>query len=818
MRQLLGCFRHTQSHSGGAVPSGRQRHDAAPRWSGGWAGAGSDTIGRTQSDGRSAGAVLLATAVIATAMASVALASGLVGQIEVVGAQRLTAESVIGHSGLAAGKPFDATAADAALKALYATGLFEDVRIEHAGGHVVVRVSENPIVASVSFEGRSAVDEATLEAATRLQPRATYSEARAHADALAIRDAYRQKGRLATSVEVRATVGPEKRVDVAFLIREGPVVKIESIALNGNRAFGERHLKGVMRTAESSWLDILKDDATYRREALDLDRELIRRHYQKHGFPDAKVSLAQTRLNADGTGYAIVFDIEEGERVTISGARIESQVAGLETGALARDIAPAPGSPYDIETIDAAAERMTLSLVEKGYGLARVTARLERPRTGGVASVVYRIVEGPKLTIERIDIRGNSKTRDHVIRRELKLAEGDAFNAVLVARDKGRVLRLGFFKSVEIKPARGSAADKVVLTVEVAEQESGEIGYGIGYSWSEGAIADIGVTDNNFLGTGDTARLKVAGSLSRLEAEAGYTRPHFLGSDVAAGFDIFYRDQDLSLQSSYKSRRIGGGVRFTTPLNDEWTAGLGYSFSRNTVYDVGSEASAAIKEAVPGFPATNSSTYYTSAIGTTITYDTRDKRKLPASGAYIASTQDFAGAGGDTRFVRTGLDARYYHTLGGVTLIGRASAGAIGGWGGDDVRLLDLFYKGGETVRGFASGGIGPRDTASANRDALGGKYYAATTAEARMPLPFVPDDAGLKFAAFADAGSLFGATETAAALPGVKGSAPALRASAGAGLVWDSPIGPLRADYAIPLAKQAFDKMQPWSFGLAAY
>lgn len=750
--------------------------------------------------------------------AMAAPASDIVQRVEVTGAERLQRESVTSHLEIRVGAPYDSAAADRSVKALHATGLFQDVRIERQGDVVVVRVAENPVVAAVSFHGNKEVKEADLKPAVQLAPRAPYTPSRAHADAIRLRDLYRERGRLSTTIEAKATPLAENRVELTFVIKEGPVVKVESIAFTGNHAFSDRVLKGAMRTAESSWLDILKDNATYRAEALEVDRELIRRYYQRHGFPDAKVSAPEAKLNAAGTAYAISFAIEEGERATITGAKIESGMAGVMTGGLDRQISTAPGDVYDAEKIERSVERITLALADKGHGGARVTPRLTRSQGGRQVEVVYRVEPGPDLTIERIEIRGNAKTRDHVIRRELKLVDGAPFNSVLVSRDRERVLRLGFFKSVEIKPSRGSDARKVVLTVEVVEQETAEISYGLGYSWNEGPIADIGVTDTNFLGTGDTAHLKVAGSLERLEAEASYSRPHFLDTDVTAGFGLFYRDQDLTAQSSYRSQRAGGSVRFGYAITDEWSAGVSYTFTRNTIYDVGANASAAIKEAVPGFPAATSNTYYTSAIGTTVAYDTRDKRRLATTGAYFATSQDFAGVGGDTRYIRIGGDARYYYSLGDVTLIGRAQAGAIGGWGGEDVRLLDLYYKGGDIVRGFAPGGIGPRDTLSANQDALGGKYYVATTAEARIPLPLVPEYMGLKGAVFADAGSLFGATKTASAVPGLQGGNAAVRASAGVGLVWDSPLGPLRADYAIPLAKQTFDKTQPWSIGLAAY
>jgi outer membrane protein insertion porin family len=332
-------------------------------------------------------------------------------------------------------------------------------------------------------------------------------------------------------------------------------------------------------------------------------------------------------------------------------------------------------------------------------------------------------------------------------------------------------------------------------------------------------IGDISLTERNFLGNGQWLRLKLEGSLTRLQAEVGFTEPRFLGTNLAAGFDLFYKDVDYTRQASYMSQKIGGTLRARYPINEEWSAGVNYTFARNKLYDVGANASAAIKEAVPGFPDATSSTYYTSSVGYSLTYDTRDNKKRPTSGVYYTVAQDLAGVGGDVQFLRSVGEARAYYAVSeNVTAMARATGGIITGWGGQDVRLLDLFYRGGETVRGFATAGIGPRDTRSVNQDALGGRIYYGTTAELMFAIPGVPEDIGLRGAVFADAGSLWSTNSTAAALPGLAGNTPALRASVGVGLAWDSPLGNLRVDYAFPVLKESYDKTQALSFGLRPF
>ena len=369
-----------------------------------------------------------------------------------------------------------------------------------------------------------------------------------------------------------------------------------------------------------------------------------------------------------------------------------------------------------------------------------------------------------------------------------------------------------------MQPERTQEPEQVNLRVTVVEQETGDLSFGLGYSQNDGIIGDVSYSERNIMGTGVAGKVKLEIGERRWGGEVGLTDPRFLGTNTAAGFDVFYRDTDRTTQSSYKEQRWGGSVKIGVPITDTITGGLSYTFTRSTLYDVGANASAAIKEAVPGYPKSTSSTYDTSAVGYSLGYDTRDNARVPNSGLYSVVKQDFAGLGGDAAYVRSTIDTRGYYPVGnGIVLGGHLGAGTINGYAGQDVRLLDLFYRGGETVRGFATGGIGPRDSNSVNQDALGGKGFYLASLEARAPLPFVPSEMGLSAVGFIDAGSLFAANKTASALPGLTGNSAAPRVSTGAGLVWDSPLGPLQATYGFVLSKQAGDKTQPFNFGTAS-
>ena len=735
-------------------------------------------------------------------------------RLVVEGARTLTPEEVRAHLDLAAGSQADGGAIDKAITKLMGTGLFADVRIERRGDKLHVTVVENPLIAAVTFEGNSAIDKKKLEDATKLKARSRYSQARAHADVRSITDLYRQSGRLTTTVEPKVTKLGDGRINLAFVVKEGAVNKIERIAFTGNRAFSERQLCDVITTSQSGWFDVFKSAAFYDPERIESDRDLVRRHYVDHGYPDARVPDVTAKLNDTGTSYVITFAIEEGEAVTFAPPKVESEVVGIDAAPLVSATKVAPGKPFSQTAIDTSADAIGERLAQSGHPFARVRPRIRRSGGTGPATVVFHIEKGKPLYVERIDISGNTRTKDHVIRRELQISEGDPVNAYVIERAVKKLKKLGFFKSVNIKHEPGNAPDRVRLTFIVVEEETGNLSFGAGYSTTEGIIGDISWTERNLLGNGQYLRLKLAGSQTRLQADIGFTEPRFLDSNVAAGFDLFYKDVDYTQQASYKSQKAGGAIRLGFPIAENMTLGVNYTFVRNTLYDVGADASAAIREAVA-----QQNPYNTSSVGSSLTYDSRDSKKRPTQGITYTIAQDLAGIGGDVRFVRSTGDFRaYYPVSDSVTFMGRVSGGIIDGWGGQDVRLLDLFYKGGEMVRGFATAGIGPRDTLSANKDALGGRMYIATTAETLFDIPGVPKDLGIRGAVFADAGSLFGTNKTAAALPGIEGAKPELRASAGVGLIWDSPIGGLRADYAIPLVSQPYDKLQPFSFGITGF
>ena len=744
--------------------------------------------------------------------------------IRVVGNQRLTAETVRSYLQFSTGDAYDAGKVDRSLKALFGTGLFADVRIDRDGNGVIVNVVENPVVAQVAFEGNSELDKDTLMAEVQLKPRTVYTRSRALSDVQRILDIYRRRGLYAASVEPKLIELDQNRVNVVFEINEGKTTKVKSISFIGNRAFTDGQLRDIISTSQAGWFDFLKSNTVYDPDRLSLDREMLRQYYLKNGYADMRVVSANAELERDGSGFIITFSVDEGELYKFGDVRIDSKLANLRTDTLRGDTLTKPGEYFNASDLEKTVERLTLSVAEKGYPFVRVRPDTDRQPDRRLIQVTYYIEEGPRVYIERINITGNIRTKDHVVRREFRLAEGDAFNPAMVDRAKRRLQSLGFFKTVDIKRRPGFAPDRVILDVDLVEQPTGELSFGAGFSTTEGVIGDVSFTERNLFGNGQFLRLKVGGSQTRQQVDLSFTEPRFLDRNLAAGFDLFYKDVNQTSTSSYKSRKEGGSVRLGFPLSDNLWLNTAYTLSYDDIYYVDeATASRAIRDA--------KGAALTSSIGTGLTYDTRNHPRNPNRGIFLQAGPDFAGVGGDVQYVRFQGEGRaYYPIYDKVTLIGRVIGGHIEGWGGQDVRLLDMFYKGGETVRGFYRAGIGPRDTNT--RDSLGGQNFWAATAEVRFPLPLIPEELGISAAVFADAGSVFGVSNRITKDSSTQkidshgfcanpsrdfvclADSDSIRSSVGASILWQSPVGPLRLDYAHVLSKETYDRTQSIRFG----
>lgn len=754
-----------------------------------------------------------------------ALAQGVVKDIQVAGNRRVEPETVRSYLQISPGDAYNAGKVDASIKALFATGLFSDVKIDRQGASVLVTVVENPVINQVAFEGNSEVDTATLQSEVHLKARSVFTRSKAQADVQRVLDVYRRQGRFAAAVEPKIIELEQDRVNLVFEITEGSATKVKGVNFVGNRAFSDSQLRDIISTTQAGWFDFLKGTSIYDPDRLSLDKELLRQYYLKNGYADANITAGNAELDPEGNAFIITFSVDEGELYNFGNVGIESSLAEVPPDAYKGELLTNAGDIYNSSLIDKSVEKLTLAIAEHGYAFARVRPRATPDAANRTIAISYVVDEGPRIYIERINVNGNERTKDYVIRREFRLAEGDAYNPLLVDRAKKRLQGLGIFKNVDIKRRPGSAQDRVVLDVDITEQSTGELSFGAGYSTSEGVIGDVSITERNLMGTGQFLRLKLAGSIDRLQVDLGFTEPRFLDKNLSAGFDLYHKEVDQTSQSGFKQRKSGGQVRLGFPLAENLWMQTHYGLSRDEIHGVTDGASLAIKEAC-GDPAParsgrancTNTPYWTSLVGTTVTYDARNHPSKPNRGFYLQLDDEFAGLGGDAQYWRVGAEARAYYPIAEkITLIGRVIGGHIESWGGDSVRLLDLYFKGGETIRGFDRSGYGPRDLGSSNLDALGGQTYWAATTEIRFPLPFLPEDLGLSGAVFADAGSLFDAADgakKALTKPGDLVDSNSIRSSVGASLMWDSPVGPLRMDFAKVLSKQSYDQEQFFRFG----
>jgi len=747
-----------------------------------------------------------------------------VNAIRVEGNKRVEPETVRTYLTFNVGDPYDPAKVDESLKALFATGLFQDVRIRREGGTVVVVVVENPIVAKVAFEGNKEVQDDSLTAEVQLKPRTVYTRGRVQADVQRILDVYRRQGFYAAEVDPKIIYRENNRIDVVFEINEGASTKVRAINFIGNVAFSDSQLRYVISTTQTNLLSFLKSTNIYDPDRLNLDRELLHQFYLKNGYADVRVLSATADLDRDGRGFFITFAIDEGEKYRFGDIDVETALPHLDLKVLRQGFLTRSGRVFDAQRVEKTAEALTVIASQQGYAFAQVKPRFDRDQINHRVNIAYVIDDGPHVYIERINVVGNFRTHDDVIRRQFSLAEGDAYNKLLVEAAKRKLKALGYFKTVDVDTDPGSAPDRVVLIVKVQEQPTGELSFGAGYSTSEGVIGDISITERNLMGTGQYVRLGFSGSLERSQVDFSFTEPHFLDRNLAAGFDLFYKNVDFMYNnvSSYSQSDAGGDLRLGFPIAYNTQLGLRYKFDREDIYNVASDASLAVKE--------SAGVANVSSVGFTVAYDSRNLPQAPTSGIFTSFSEDFAGVGGDVDYFRSVVDTRgYYPLTPKITLVGRVQAGDITPWGGQDIRLTDLFFKGGETIRGFQIAGYGPRDACqdpstgkevkNCTKDPLGGEIFWAATAEARFPLPFVPDNLGMQGAVFVDAGSLFdpsGIATKAVAQEGsfINGIDETLRMSTGFSLIWNSPMGPLRADFGEALLKAPYDKTELFRFG----
>lgn len=721
-----------------------------------------------------------------------------VGAIEVTGNQRIESDTVRSYMTLRPGAEFDDSKIDQSLKTLFSTGLFADVTIRREGNNLVVNVVENPIINQVAFEGNSAIKDEALDAEVRLKPRVVYTRARVQEDLKRIIEVYRRSGRFAATVEPKVIQLPQNRVDLVFEIREGSVTGIRQIYFIGNRRFSDSRLRSEVSTQVSRWWNILASRDNYDPDRLVFDREQLRKFYLSRGYADFRVVSAVAELTRDREQFFITFVVDEGPLYEFGTIDIKTELEKIDPELLREKIKTLSGDLYNAKLIDDTVEELTFAAGEYGYAFVDIRPNIKRQKNERKIDIVYQINEGPRVYVDKINIEGNVRTLDRVIRREFRLVEGDAFNAAKLNRSRSRIRGLDFFGNVEITQTPGEAPDRTSINVEVKEKSTGQLSFGVGFSSTESLIADVSIAERNLLGKGQFLRASAQASDLTQEYQLSFSEPYFLNRPLAAGFDLFNVSNDYTDFASFKTEQTGFTLSIGAPLSEYAGGRLRYSLAKDSISGAPVNASPFILAAL--------GSDVTSLVGYRYTYQDVDDELDPHRGYTFTFLQDFAGLGGDVKYVRTEGEAKYFYPL-GEEVVGNLGlvSGYIEGIG-QRVRLNDRFFKGGRTFRGFKTAGVGPRDEFT--EDALGGQIYYVGTAQMTFPLG-LPEEFGILGNLFTDAGAVTKSVEKGFGV--LTSSSP--RVAVGVGVAWESPFGPIRLDFAKAVVKEDFDETEAFRF-----
>ncbi|MDB5621792.1 MAG: bamA [Devosia sp.] len=669
----------------------------------------------------------------------------------------------------------------------------------------VAAQAQEQLVGSVLFEGNRRFSDTQLLSMVDLSASGIFTQQRLASDIESIRQAYDGDGFMSVGVTARTEATADNRVRITFVINEGERAGIAAINFTGNNAFSAGNLKGSITTKETGFLSWLLKDDSYDERRIAVDRELVRLYYANRGYPDAQVTSVG-EYDAARNAYFINFTINEGQRYEFANVGIETSIAGLNTNALTGTVRTDEGGRYSITDLQRTIEDMAYEATAQGYSFADVRARMDRDVTNGTFNVTYLVDEGARVYVERVNITGNDKTRDFVIRRELEFAEGDPFNRALLVRGRKEIQDLGFFSAVEVTTQPGSSADKVIINIAVTESSTGEYGATAGYSTTEGILGEVSLTERNFLGRGQYLRAAVGASQSGRTFDFSFTEPRFMGLQVSAGVDAYHRIVDETDRNFYGFQSTGGQVRLGVPILGDLSGTVFTGIERKTVVDEDPDNSALFD---------NGEEFYKAFAGYTLTWNGVDDTKNPTEGLYATFTQQYIGW--DHNLIKSEARGRYFVPLlddSGIVASVKGQAGVINDLGDDGVSPLEAFMPGSQLIRGFEGRGLGPR---LASGEYLGATMYAGLSAEVEFPIPVLPESYGVSGAVWADAAWVDGLAnaEGNAVDPGSVDEP--WRTSVGASLIWDSPFGPLRGDFAHVLNKATSDRTQVFQLTLSS-
>ncbi|PPR76957.1 MAG: Outer membrane protein assembly factor BamA [Alphaproteobacteria bacterium MarineAlpha2_Bin1] len=721
--------------------------------------------------------------------------------IIIKGNQRVEKETIISYMTFTLNDRVSSNEINNSLKSLYATGLFRDVQIQRDGNNIIIKVVENPIINRVFFEGNKRLKSDDLKTEVQLSSGSTYTKSKVSIDVQRIIQLYRFSGRFGAVVDPKIIYLKDNRVNLIFEIQEGPITKIEKIDFIGNSIFSDQRLKREIASKSKSILRPLTSADRYDPDRLSLDKELLRKLYNENGYIDFRVNSATGELSLDNSSFYVLFSIFEGKKYSIRNINFRSSIESLDLNNLKEVIVIKKGSFYNSSLLEKSVNKISDELGNQGYAFVNVQSVLDLDRNSNFVDITLTISESSKVYVERVNIRGNERTLDKVIRREFTFSEGDPYNSQKISESVKNIRNLGIFEKVDLETNRGTKNDKTILDLKIQEKSTGELSLGMGISSSDGPLGDFSVKERNFLGKGQKLSTSLRLSSRTQEIDLSFTDPYFLDNNYSAGFDLFRKSADLQDTSSFNSKTVGFSLRVGYPLNDKLNSKLSYTLRKDTIADFSSDISSFIR--------TEKGSNLESSIGYELSYNDLNSFMFPTEGYLFRFSQTFAGLGGDKTFIKNTMDYSYYKEMWENIVTNIVfNQGYIHGLG-DDISIVDRFFVGGSNLRGFKTGGIGPRDVVT--DDSLGGNMYYSGTAQVKFPLSR-DADLPVKGLFFTQIGSLTMIDVSGNNLSDIGNP----RISVGIGTSWQTPVGPLRIDYTEAVKKQSFDKTQKiyFSFG----
>ncbi|PZQ49500.1 MAG: outer membrane protein assembly factor BamA [Rhodovulum sulfidophilum] len=739
-------------------------------------------------------------------------------RVDVSGNQRIEADTIRAYAGIQPGQPVTPEGLNLAVRNLYDSGLFESVDVMPEAGRLVITVVENPTINQIAFEGNSSIKDEVLLQAIQLRPRLAYSVAAAEQDAQAIIDAYRQAGRYAAQVNPVIIRQSDNRVDLVFEVFEGRVTQIQRINIVGNEVYSDRQLRRVIESGQANWLSFLFGNVSYDADRLEVDKERLRQFYLERGYVDFQVDSASAELLRERNGFFLNFTVTEGPRYNFGQMSVSSTAAGLNAAEFEPLLDPVlGGGVYNVKQVNRVIERMTYQAGQQGYAFVEIRPQVTKNEQNHTVDINFQLVEGPRVFVERIDITGNTRTLDRVIRRQFDVVEGDAFNSREVRDAEDRIRALGYFKTANVAVRQGSSAQQALIGVQVEEQPTGSLNLGGAFSSSEGLTAQISIIERNFLGRGQTVSGSISASTQNQNLEFGFTEPALFDRDLLAGFNLYWRETDYDEQS-FQTSSYGFEPRVGFPVSENGRLTLRYRISQDDIYDVENDTSLIIIN--------EQGKQIMSAVGATYAYDRRNSVVDPTAGFILTVSQDFAGLGGDVQQSKTRGTARTYKSFfeEAVVFSAELEGGAI--FSNDGTRITERFNSGGDSFRGFARNGLGPRDYCGVGEcvgdpaqedisvdEALGGNFYGVLRLDASFPLG-LPEQYGIYGGLFSDWGSLWGLDDINGSMGQVDDKFH-MRGSVGVSLFVDTAFAPLRFNYAIPVEREDYDELERFRFTL---